>query len=64
MISIKSKRQQRALIPSRLEKCGLGSVLRSLCVYIACVKINSEERRKKKKEETLFVNGMVTVGAV
>ena len=40
---IEPKRQQQEFIPSRLEKCGLGLLLRSLCVCTVCVKINNDE---------------------
>ena len=40
---IEPERQQREFIPSRLEKCGLGLLLRSLCVCTVCVKINNDE---------------------
>ena len=39
----KSKRRQRELIPSWLEKCGLGIITYSLCVFKVCVNINNDE---------------------
>ena len=33
----------QSYIPSRLEKCGFGLLLRSLCVYTVFVKINNDE---------------------
>ena len=40
---IEQKRQQREFIPSRLGKCGLGLLLRSLCVCTVCLIINNDE---------------------
>ena len=36
-------RTTRVYRSSRLEKCGLGLLLRSLCVCTVCVKINNDE---------------------